>query len=115
MRSRREASIELAIWRCCAPRATGWSLEVFGIAGSLDGDLGGGVLDLAEIVGGECDVGGADVLLQALKPPGAGDRHDPGLLGEQPGEGDLGGVACLRAAMRPSRSTRAWLAARALG
>ncbi len=43
----------------------------------------------------------------------AGDRHDPGLLREQPSERDLRGRrASSLVAIAPSRSTRAWLALR---
>src|SRR5207248_6286298 len=37
------------------------------------------------------DGGRRDVLPQAVQLRGAGNRHDPGLLGEEPGERDLGG------------------------
>ena len=66
-------------------------LELFGIASPLHRDLGGGALDLAEIVGRQFDGSRADVLLQAMQLRGAGDRHDPRLLRQQPGERDLGG------------------------
>ena len=46
----------------------------------------------------------------------AGDRDDPGLLGQQPGEGDLGWRRASSArAMLPSKSTNAWFALRASG
>ena len=48
------------------------------------------LVDLAQVVGRELDVRGAEVLLQAVQLRGARDRHDPRLLGEQPGERDLG-------------------------
>jgi len=66
------------------------SLEVLGVAGSLDLDPVGGALDLAEVVGGQRDGGCSEVLFQAFYSTGARDRHDPGLLGEQPGQRDLG-------------------------
>ena len=40
--------------------------------------------------------GRADILLQTVQLRGAGDRHDPRLLGQQPGERDLGGRRALR-------------------
>ena len=53
-------------------------------------DLRGGALDLAEVVGRQFDGSRPDVLLQAMQLRGARDRNDPRLLGEQPGERDLG-------------------------
>jgi hypothetical protein len=38
----------------------------------------------------QLDIGRAQVLREAMALGGAGDRHDPGLLGQQPGQGDLG-------------------------
>src|SRR5436305_5293967 len=61
----------------------------------LHRDLGRGAFDVAEIALGELDGGRRDVLLQAMQLRGAGDRHDPGLLGEEPGERDLGGRRAL--------------------
>ena len=49
------------------------------------------MLDLPEIVGGELDVGRAQVLFHAVELGGAGDGNDPGFLHQQPGEGDLCG------------------------
>jgi hypothetical protein len=63
---------------------------MLGIAGSPHLDLVGGILDLAEVVGGQLKGGCSEVLVEALHSTGAGDRHDPRLLGEQPGERDLG-------------------------
>jgi hypothetical protein len=62
--------------------AAGQPFEMLGVAGALRRDLRGGVLDLAEITGHQLKVGGADVLVEALQPPGAGNGDDPGLLGE---------------------------------
>ena len=47
------------------------------------------MVDLAQIVGRECEVGSAEVFFQAVQLGRAGDRHDPRLLREQPGERDL--------------------------
>ena len=55
----------------------------------MDGDLGRGLVDLAQVVGRELELRRAEVLLQAVRLGRAGDRDDPGLLGEEPGEGDL--------------------------
>lgn len=57
----------------------------------MDGELGGGGVDFGEVGWGELDVGGGYVFLQAVELGGAGDGDHPGLLGEDPGEGDLGG------------------------
>ena len=46
---------------------------------------------------------GPEVLVEALEPPGPGDRHDPRLLGEEPGQRDLG-RALRRRARRSSRT-----------
>src|SRR5919199_3147558 len=58
-----------------ARSAIGQSLQVFRVPGPLHRDLGGGALDVAEIVRRELDVDYADVLLQALQPAGAGDGN----------------------------------------
>ena len=47
--------------------------------------------DGGELVAGELHVGGGGVLLEPGESLGAGDRHDPRVLGEQPGERDLCG------------------------
>ena len=50
------------------------------------------VYDLQDLVGlvhREFDGNGADVLLQALELPAAGNRNNPGLLREQPGQREL--------------------------
>ena len=70
--------------------ATGHLLQVLGVPGPLHRDLRGRGLDLAEVVGRELDVGRPEVLVQAMQLRGARDRDDPRLLGEQPGERDLG-------------------------
>jgi hypothetical protein len=70
--------------------ATGHFLDMFGVASSLHRDLRGRGLDLAEVVGRQSDGGRSQVLVQAMQLRGTRDGDDPGLLGEQPGEGDLG-------------------------
>src|SRR6266487_3085148 len=57
--------------------------------GSMHLDRCGGGIDVTEIIGGEFDCRRADVLLQALHPARAGDRHNPRLLRQQPRERDL--------------------------
>src|SRR5712692_4227965 len=66
-----------------------------GVPGPLHRDLGRGAFDVAEIALGELDGGRRDVLLQAMPLRRPGNRHDPGLLGQQPGERDLGGRRAL--------------------
>ena len=87
-----------------------------GVAGPLHRDLGDGAIDLAQVVGRQLDGGCAEVLLQAMQLGGAGDRNDPGLLRQQPGQGDLRRrrpSSAPRSA--PSSSTSAWFALRASG
>src|SRR5262245_57144421 len=52
-------------------------------------DLCSGGMDRTELVGGEFDGRGADVLLQAMELARAGDRHNPRLLRQHPGQRDL--------------------------
>ena len=73
-----------------AALATGHLLQVLGVPGPLHRDLRGRGLDLAEVVGRQLDGRRPEVLLQAMQLRGARDGDDPGLLGEQPGERDLG-------------------------
>jgi hypothetical protein len=47
--------------------------------------LRGGVLHLAQVVGRQIEVNGGQVFLEAVQLSGAGDGHNPGLLGQQPG------------------------------
>ena len=90
--------------------------QVRGIAIPLHLDRGQGVLDPAQVVRGQLDGGGAEVLLQAMQLRRARDRHDPRLLREQPRERDLGRASpAWRAAIDASRSTSAWFALRASG
>jgi hypothetical protein len=69
--------------------AAGHLLQLFEVASPLHRDLGGGALDLPEIVGCQVDASRSDVLLKPEQLRGAGDRHDPRLLGQQPGNRDL--------------------------
>ena len=61
-----------------------------GIAVTLHGDLRKGGFDVAEIARSQLDVGSFDVFVEAVQLGGAGDGDDPGLLGEEPRECDLG-------------------------
>jgi hypothetical protein len=81
---------------CCDGRsAAGHLFELFGIACPLHRGLGDGAPDVAEIIGHQLDTSRPDVLLQPVQFCGAGDRHDPRLLSQQPGERDLGGCCPL--------------------
>jgi hypothetical protein len=85
----------VAVREQLAGSAVGQSLQVLGVASALHRDLRGGGLDLAEVIGRQLRVDGADVLVETLQPAGAGDRDDPGLLGERPRQGDLRGGGVL--------------------
>lgn len=54
-------------------------------------DLGGGAIDVTQILRREFDFNCPDVLFQAMQSCGAWNRNDPRLLGRQPREGDLSG------------------------
>jgi len=71
------------------------ALGGFGVAGALDGDLGGGVFDVAQVGRGEFDGGGAEIFIEAMQLRRARDGNDPGFLREQPGERDLRGRGLL--------------------
>ena len=64
--------------------------EVFWVAVAFGGDAGGGFVDGLEVGWGQVDVEGSEVFFEAVEFGGAGDGGHPGLLGEDPGEGDLG-------------------------
>jgi hypothetical protein len=64
------------------------SLQLFGIASSLHGDLRCSTLDLVDILRAQIDVGCTDVLLHASQLRGAGNWNNPGLLSQQPRERD---------------------------
>ena len=87
----------------------GLRFELIGITAAVDLDARRQVVQLAEFGLGEGDVGGGEVLLESVQLGGAGDGHDPRLLGEQPGERNLPGVAPLAAAMALTSSTSARL------
>src|SRR5215212_6557701 len=73
------------------------------------------VLDLAEIVGRQLDISCRNVLFETVQLGRTGDRDDPRLLGEQPGERDLRG-RCVLAYGDPSQQVdKAVLAFRASG
>ena len=62
---------------------------------ALHADPRGEFVEVGQLVGGQRYPGGGGVLLDALEAAGAGDGHDPRVLGEQPGEGDLPGGGVL--------------------
>ena len=64
-------------------------LHVGGVALAFDIDLVGGRGDLLKVLGGELDVDCVSVFLQAVGLGGAGDGHDPRVLGQQPGQRHL--------------------------
>jgi hypothetical protein len=64
-------------------------LEVRGISVSYDVELRERFRDLAGVVGGKFDGCRAEVFFQAMQLGGAGDRHDPWFLRQQPSKSDL--------------------------
>jgi hypothetical protein len=54
-------------------------------------DLRERTLDVAQLLRPEPDIRVTEIFLQPMQLRGAGDRHDPRLLGQQPREGDLRG------------------------
>src|SRR5258706_368162 len=73
----------------CVPSAPDQLLQVLGVAGALQRDLGGRGLDVMEVLGRQLQVDASDVLLQPRELSRARDRNDPRLLSEQPGKRDL--------------------------
>jgi hypothetical protein len=58
------------------------------VAVALDRHAGRCLVELRQVLWGEVEVRRCEVLVEALETPGAGDRSDPRLLREQPGQGD---------------------------
>ena len=77
-------------------------------------DLGGGLSIARRSCGVSSICGGAEVLLEAMQLGRAGNRHDPRLLAQQPGERDLRRRRLL-APISVKRSTSALFALRASG
>ena len=73
------------------------SEEVRGIPLALDGDRIRLARDFREVIGGQFDAGPAEVLFEPVGLGGAGDRHDPGLLRQEPRERDPRGGGLLLA------------------
>src|SRR5262249_580087 len=65
------------------------------VAVPLDGDLRGGGIDVPKVVGRKLNRGRGDVLIKAAELRRAGNRDDPRLLRQQPGQGDLRGRGAL--------------------
>ena len=84
-----------------------------GVALALDIDPVGRRAELLEVLGGQLDIDRAGVLLQAmgLVVPGMGTIHERWTSSQA--SATCAAVAPLRAAITDSRSTSAWLAARA--
>jgi len=61
-------------------------LLIFGIASALNRNFRGGRIDLAEVVRREFDGDSPEVFLKAMQLGRAGDRYNPGFLGQQPGK-----------------------------
>jgi hypothetical protein len=64
---------------------------------ALDVDRRERLVDLAHVAGRQRELGGRQVVVQMLDLRSAGDRHDEGLLDEQPGQRDTrrrGVLAC---------------------
>src|SRR6185369_15990632 len=70
-------------------------LQFLGVAGALYLDLRGRLVDGAKVLGRELEARRAEVLLEPVEPGRPGDRHDPGLLREEPRERDLRGSRLL--------------------
>ncbi len=65
------------------------------VAVALHADRAASLVEVGDLVGRQRHRGGAGVLLDPLRAAGAGDGHDPRVLGEQPGQGDLPGRGVL--------------------
>src|SRR6516225_7306461 len=65
--------------------------ELFGITLAVHRDCGPRPLDLREIVGSQLEIWRADILFEPVQLGGAGDRHHPRPLRQQPSERDLSG------------------------
>src|SRR6188472_1335372 len=63
--------------------------ELLRIACAMKFDLRRRPIDLAKVLGGQMNVHGRDVLVEAMPLRRSRNRHDPGLLREQPGQREL--------------------------
>jgi hypothetical protein len=99
-RGRKDAPSALRTWLAPMPHLEpGHLLHFSVVAGPGDPDTSGGFPQCGEVVGGQVELCGADVLSEALQSAGAGDGCDRGALGQQRGQGDLG--RWLRGLRRP--------------
>src|ERR1035438_2826101 len=71
--------------------AAGHLLQLFRVPSSLHRDLGGGAVNLTEVVRRKFDCHSSYVFVQAMQLGGAWNWNDPRFLGEQPRERDLSG------------------------
>src|SRR6478672_2395207 len=81
--------VVLVVVRVRRASASDAGLEMRRVAVAVHRDLRDGGLDLPEVGRRELHLRRAEVLLETMHLRGAGDRHDPRLLREEPGEGDL--------------------------
>src|SRR5437016_384845 len=71
--------------------ATRQLLQLRGIARAMQLDCRKGGIDLRQILGGQLDGGGLNVLVQALEPACSGNGNYPGLLRQEPCQSQLAG------------------------
>jgi hypothetical protein len=78
-----------------------------GIARTLHFDSWRGLVNFSKVLNVQANVLGAEVLLEPLAFRGPRNRHNPRLLREQPGEGDLRGRCVLARSerLKPSSTT----------
>ncbi len=67
------------------------SLRALRVASPLHRDLRRGAVNVVQVCLAELNGRRREILLQAMQFRRPWNRHDPGLLGKQPGECDLGG------------------------
>src|SRR6188472_702100 len=77
--------------------------ELFRVACAMKLDLRRRAIDLSKVLGAQVNVYGLQVLVQAMRLRRPRDRHDPGLLREQPGQRELrrGRAFPLREGLQP--------------
>jgi hypothetical protein len=77
---------------------------------SLNRDRRNRLVDLTQIIGSQLHIGRAQVFFEAMKLCRSRDRHDPGFLGEEPGEGDLSAGDLLQTRSRTLMARRSSIA-----
>ena len=70
-------------------------LQFLGIPSALHRDFRDSGGQFAELAGRELHLGGSEIFFQPMHFGRARNRHNPRLLGEEPGEGDLSSVTFL--------------------